>query len=79
MTDHERIDELERKVALLQAKQEEQNIRLNQVVSRLTFLEARQYRILKELGIEPTSLESTAIAQTDAQELLRTIPVQRLN
>ncbi|WP_338872973.1 hypothetical protein WBJ53_29325 [Spirosoma sp. SC4-14] len=79
MTDHERIDELERKVALLQAKQEEQTIRLNQVVSRLTFLEARQYRILKELGIEPTSLETPAIAQADAQELLRTIPVQRLN
>ncbi|QIP17411.1 hypothetical protein G8759_34615 [Spirosoma aureum] len=79
MTDHERIDELERKVALLQAKQDEQTTRLNQVVSRLTFLEARQYRLMKELGIEPTALESPTVAQTDAQEILRTIPVHRLN
>ncbi|GAB3890713.1 hypothetical protein [Spirosoma agri] len=79
MNDHERIDELERKVALLQTKQDEQETRLSQVLSRLTFLEARQYRLMRELGIEPTSLESPIVAQTDAQELLRTIPVDRLN
>ncbi|GAB3979295.1 hypothetical protein GCM10028806_44310 [Spirosoma terrae] len=79
MTDHERIDELERKVALLQAKQDEQTSRLNQVVSRLTFLEARQYRIMKELGMEASDLESPAVAQNDAQEILRTIPIHRLN
>lgn len=79
MTDQERIDELERKVAILQARQDEQTTRLNQVVSRLTYLEARQYRLMKELGIEPSALESPAIAQTDAQEILRTIPVYRLN
>ncbi|UHG90823.1 hypothetical protein [Spirosoma oryzicola] len=79
MTDHERIDELERQVAFLQAQQETHITRLNQVLSRLTFLEARQYRLMRELGITPTMLDNTSTAQMDAQEILRTLPTNRLN
>ncbi len=79
MTDHERIDELERQVAFLQAQQETHITRLNQVVARLTFLEVRQYRLLRELGITPAALDSLSTVQTDAQDVLRTVPAHRLN
>ena len=79
MTEHERIDQLERKIAEIEAKQTANTTWLSQVTSRLVFLEARQQRLMKELGITPDDLENPSVAQADAQELLRAIPIYRLN
>ncbi|WP_461100569.1 hypothetical protein [Spirosoma koreense] len=78
--DKQRLDELELKTAYLLARQDEQDARMNQLIARLVYLEARQYRILKKLGIEPENLDTPQTAQDDAQAInLTAIPVQRLN
>lgn len=78
--DKQRLDELELKTAYLLARQDEQDTKMNQIMARLTYVEARQYRILKELGIEPDKLDTPQTAQADAKAInLTVIPVQRLN
>lgn len=78
--DKQRLDELEVKTAYLLARQDEQDAKMNQIIARLVYVEARQYRILRELGIEPAQLDTPQTAQADAKAInLTTIPEQRLN
>ena len=78
--DKQRLDELEIKTAYLLARQDEQDARMNKIVARLVYVEARQYRLMKELGIEPDKIDTAQTAQTDAKAInLTTIREQRLN
>lgn len=78
--DKQRLDELEVKMAYLLARQDEQDARMNQIIARLVYIEARQYRLLKELGIEPDKLDTLQTAQADAKAInLTAIPEQRFN
>lgn len=78
--DKQRLDELEVKTAYLVARQDEQEARMNQILARLVYIESRQYRLMKELGIEPDKLDTTKTAQDDAAAInLTVIPEQRLN
>ncbi len=78
--DKQRLDELEVKTAYLLARQDEQDARMNQLMARLVYVETRQYRLMKELGIEPDKLDSPQTAQADAKAInLTAIPEQRLN
>ena len=78
--DKQRLDELELKTAYLLARQDEQDAKMNQIVARLTYVEARQYRLMKELGIEPTKVDTQQTAKDDAKAInLTAIPEQRLN
>lgn len=78
--DKQRLDELELKTAYLLARQDEQDAKMSQIMARLTYIEARQYRILKELGIDPDKLDTHQTAQADAKAInLTVIPDQRLN
>lgn len=78
--DKQRLDELEAKTAYLLARQDEQDARMNQLMARLVYVETRQYRLMKELGIEPDKLDSPQTAQADAKAInLTAIPEQRLN
>ena len=78
--DKQRLDELEVKTAYLLARQDEQDVKMNQIIARLVYVEARQYRILKDLGIDPDKLDTSQTAQADAKAInLTTIPEQRLN
>ena len=78
--DKQRLDELEVKTAYLLARQDEQDVKMNQIIARLVYVEARQYRILKELGIDTDKLDTSQTAQADAKAInLTNIPEQRLN
>ena len=78
--DKQRLDELEIKTAYLLARQDEQDARMNKIVARLVYVEARQYRLMKELGIEPDQIDTSQAAQDDAKTInLTVIPEQRLN
>ena len=78
--DKQRLDELEVKTAYILARQDEQDARMNQLIARLVYVEARQYRLLKELGIDPAKLDTPQTAQADAKSInLTVIPEQRLN
>lgn len=78
--DKQRLDELELKTAYLLARQDEQTAKMNQIIARLVYVEARQYRLMKELGIEPAKIDTPEAALTDAKAInLTVIPEQRLN
>ena len=78
--DKQRLDELEVKTAYLVARQDEQEARMNQILARLVYIESRQYRLMKELGIEPDKLDTVQTAKDDAAAInLTVIPEQRLN
>ncbi|GAB2597407.1 hypothetical protein [Spirosoma areae] len=78
--DKQRLDELEVKTAYLLARQDEQDAKMNQIMARLTYIEARQYRLMKEIGIEPANIDTPQAAQDDAKAInLTHIPEQRLN
>ncbi|GAB3034861.1 hypothetical protein [Spirosoma pulveris] len=78
--DKQRLDELEVKTAYLLQRQDEQDARMSQILSRLAYLEAKQYRLMKELGIAPDKLDTPQTAQDDAKTInLTVIPEQRLN
>ncbi|MFD2571327.1 hypothetical protein ACFSUS_11830 [Spirosoma soli] len=78
--DKQRLEELEQKTAYLLARQDEQAAKMNQIMARLAYVESRQYRLMKELGIEPAKLDTAQTAQGDARIInLTTIPEQRLN
>ncbi|WP_420150752.1 hypothetical protein [Spirosoma sp.] len=78
--DKQRLDELELKTAYLLARQDEQDAKMNQIMARLAYIEARQYRILREIGIEPDKLDTLQTAQADAKAInLSVLPDQRLN
>jgi hypothetical protein len=82
MTDRDkrRLDELEQKTAYLLARQDEQSARMHQITARLAYIEARQYRLMKEIGIKPETLDTAETARTDAQSInLLAIPEQRWN
>ena len=51
--DKQRLDELEMKTAYLLARQDEQTAKMHQITARLVYIEARQYRLMKEIGIDP--------------------------
>ena len=64
--DKQRLDELEEKTAYLLARQDEQATQMSQIMARLAYIEARQYRIMKELGLEPDKVDT---AQEDAKTI----------
>jgi len=75
--DKQRLDELEEKTAYLLARQDEQATQMSQIMARLTYIEARQNKIMKELGLEPDKLDT---CQEDAKAInLAAIPTHRLN
>ncbi|WP_080237907.1 hypothetical protein [Spirosoma rigui] len=78
--DKKRLDELEVKTAYLLARQDEQSAKMHQITARLAYIEARQYRLMKEIGIKPENLDTAETARMDAQSInLLAIPEQRLN
>ncbi|GAB4026697.1 hypothetical protein [Spirosoma gilvum] len=78
--DKQRLNELEEKTAYLLARQDEQETRMSQLIARLTYIEARQYRIMKELGMDPDKIDSPQAALDDSKAInLTRIPEQRLN
>lgn len=78
--DKQRLDELEEKTAYLLQRQDEQDYRMSQILARLAYIEARQHRLMKELGIEPDKLDTVRAAQDDAKAInLTVIPELRLN
>ena len=78
--DKQRLDELEIKTAYLLARQDEQTAKMHQITARLTYIEARQYRLMREIGIDPEKLDTPDTAKSDAQAInLLTIPEQRWN
>ncbi|MVM29541.1 hypothetical protein GO755_05820 [Spirosoma sp. HMF4905] len=78
--DKQRLDELEVKTAYLLARQDQQDAKMSQIMARLTYIEARQYRLMKELGIKPEKIDTPQAAQDDAKTInLTSIPEQRLN
>ncbi|AKD53634.1 hypothetical protein [Spirosoma radiotolerans] len=78
--DKQRLDELEAKTAYLLQRQDEQDYRMNQIIARLVYIEARQHRLMKELGIEPEKLDTLQTAQEDAKAInLTVISELRLN
>ncbi|WP_020596997.1 hypothetical protein [Spirosoma panaciterrae] len=78
--DKQRLNELEEKTAYLLARQDEQETRMSQLIARLTYIEARQYRIMRELGMDPDKIDSPQAALDDAKTInLTRIPEQRLN
>ena len=78
--DKQRLDELEVKTAYLMARQEEQTAKMHQINARLTYIEARQYRLMEEIGIDPEKLDTSETAKADAQAInLLIISEQRWN
>jgi hypothetical protein len=78
--DKQRLDELEVKTAYLLQRQDEQDTRMNQIIARLIYIESCQYRLMKQLGIEPDKLDTIQAARDDAKTInLTAIPDQRLN
>ena len=78
--DKQRLDELEVKTAYLLARQDQQSAQMNQIMARLAYIEARQHRLMKELGIEPDRIHTPATAQDDAKEInLTAIDMWRVN
>ncbi len=82
MTDREkeRLTELEERTAYILKRQDEQEARMSQILARLTYIESCQYRLMKQLGIKPDTLDSLQAAQEDAKAInLTAISEQRLN
>ena len=53
---------------------------MSQLIARLVYLEVRQHRIMKELGIPPDKIDTPLAAQDDAKAInLTAIPELRLN
>ena len=78
--DKQRLDELEMKTAYLLARQDEQTAKMHQISARLTYIEARQYRLMKQIGIDPEKLDTAEAAKADAQAInLLIISEQRWN
>lgn len=78
--DKQRLDELEMKTAYLMARQDEQTAKMHQITARLVYIEARQHRLMKEIGIEPEKIDTIEAAKADAQAInLLAIPEQRWN
>lgn len=78
--DKQRLDELEVKTAYLLARQDEQTAKMHQINARLNYIEARQYRLMKEIGIDPEKIDTTEAALDDAKAInLLIIPEQRWN
>ena len=78
--DKQRLDELEEKTAYIMARQDQQDAKMNGILARLAYIEAKQYRIMKKLGIEPDQIETPDIALEDAKAInLSRLADERLN
>ncbi len=78
--DKQRLDELEMKTAWLLARQDEYTAKMHQMTARLVYLEACQYRLMKEIGMDPEKMDTPRVAQSDAQTInLLAIPNLRWN
>lgn len=78
--DKQRLEELEVKTAYLLARQDEQTARMHQINARLTYIEARQHRLMREIGIDPEKIDTVEAAQSDAKAInLLIISEQRWN
>lgn len=68
------------KTAYLMARQDEQTAKMHQITARLVYIEARQHRLMKEIGIDPEKIDTIEAAKADAQAInLLAIPEQRWN
>lgn len=82
MTNHEkrRLDELEAKADYLLARQDQQDVQMNQMMARLLYLETRLYRLMQELEIDPEIIESLQTIKNDARAInMAQRPFQQLN
>lgn len=78
--DKQRLDELEVKTAYLMAQQDRQEAQMHQIMARLAYIEARQYRLMQVIGIPPEQVDTLQTAQDDAKNInLSHIAAQRLN
>jgi hypothetical protein len=82
MTNYEkkRLDELEAKADYLLARQDQQDVQMNQMITRLVYLETRLYRLMQELEIDPDLIESLQTIKNDARAInMAQLPFQQLN
>lgn len=82
MTNYEkkRLDELEAKADYLLARQDQQDVQMNQMIARLVYLETRVYRLMQELDIDPEFIDTIQTIKNDARAInMAQIPFQQLN
>ncbi|WP_020602000.1 hypothetical protein [Spirosoma spitsbergense] len=82
MTNYEkkRLDELEAKADYLLARQDQQDVQMNQMITRLVYLETRLHRLMQELDIAPELIESLQTIKNDARAInIAQLPFQQLN
>jgi len=78
--DLQRLNELEEKTAYIMARQDQQETKLAQIAARLIYIEAKQNRILRELGMNPEAIDSIETALADARTInLTALTDSRLN
>jgi len=78
--DLQRLSELEEKTAYIMARQQQQEASLAQLAARLTYIEAKQNRLMRELGLDPAKIDSIENALQDARTInLTALPGTRLN
>ena len=78
--DLQRLNELEEKTAYIMLRQDQQDTRLAQIAARLIYIEAKQNRILRELGMDPETIDSIETALADARSInLTALTDSRLN
>jgi len=76
--DLQRLNELEEKTAYIMARQDQQETKLAQIAARLIYIEAKQNRIMRELGMD--AVDSVETALTDAHTInLTALTDSRLN
>ena len=78
--DLRRLNELEEKTTYIMARQEQQEARLARISARLIYIEAKQNRIMRELGMNPDFIDSIETARADAHSInLTALTDSRLN
>ena len=82
MTNYEKrcLHELEAKADYLLARQAKQDAQMNQMITRLVYLETRLYRLMQELEIDPELIESLQTIKNDVRAInMAQLPFQQLN
>lgn len=78
--DLQRLNELEEKTAYIMARQDQQETNLTRIAARLIYIEAKQNRIMRELGMDPDAIDSVETAIADAHSInLTALTNSRLN
>ncbi len=71
--DLQRLNELEVKTAYIMARQEQQEANMARIMARLTYIEAKQNHIMRELGMDPGTIDSIETALADARTINLTL------